>query len=87
MQNISIMKYLALHLNSRQTAFINHFLHWKWFVLAFFVGSILNTINQFDGLFGRTDIDHLKLSLTYIVPYCVSSISSWYAMNAQYKNA
>ena len=76
------MKPLALHLNYSQALYINHFLHWKWFMLAFFVGSFLNLINQFDGLLGRIEIDYLKLALTYIVPYCVSSISSWCAKKA-----
>jgi len=79
MLNSYIMKPLVRHLSFKQSVLINHFLHWKWFVVAFVVGSVLNMINQFDGLLGRIPVDYLKLVVTYFVPYCVSSISSWYS--------
>jgi len=76
------MKPLGHHLICKQSLMINHFLHWKWFFLALLVGSILNLVNQFDGLFGQTELDYLKLAVTYVVPYCVSSMTSWHALKA-----
>ena len=37
------------------------------------VGTILNLINQGDMLFGGESVNWLKIGLTYIVPYCVST--------------
>ncbi len=42
-------------------------------VAAAVVGTILNLINQGDALFGAKPIDWVKLVLTYIVPYCVTT--------------
>jgi len=40
---------------------------------AVVVGTVLNLINQGDALFGAHRIDWLKLVLTYVVPYCVTT--------------
>ena len=37
------------------------------------VGTILNLINQGDALFAGKRLDWLKLALTYVVPYCVTT--------------
>jgi hypothetical protein len=42
-------------------------------IVAVIVGTILNLINQSDGLLGRAPIDWTRLILTYMVPYCVST--------------
>lgn len=42
-------------------------------IVAVFVGSALNLINQGDAIFGPKDIDWGKLLLTFIVPYLVST--------------
>ncbi|MDB5408958.1 MAG: hypothetical protein JWL84_3870 [Rhodospirillales bacterium] len=41
--------------------------------VALVVGSILNLINQGDALLGAASVDWIKLLLTYLVPYCVST--------------
>lgn len=41
------------------------------FAVSLIVGTILNLINQGDVLFGRADLNLVKLILTYAVPYCV----------------
>ena len=64
--------------HSRVLEFTNHFLKKRWFVIALTVGSLLNFINQYDALMGNAALHWPKLCLTYIVPYCVSSISAWY---------
>src|SRR5579863_6179052 len=43
------------------------------FVVALIVGTILNLINQGDALVTGMPIDVVKLLLTYLVPYCVST--------------
>jgi len=43
------------------------------FVVALVVGTILNLINQGDALVTGMSIDVVKLLLTYLVPYCVST--------------
>lgn len=40
-------------------------------LVAIVVGTVLNIINQGDALLGYADLDWLKLSLTYLVPYIV----------------
>ena len=40
---------------------------------AVVVGTILNLINQGDALLGGGKIDWLKLALTYLVPYFVTT--------------
>jgi hypothetical protein len=42
-------------------------------VVALVVGTILNLINQGDGLLGPAPIDWPRLLLTYLVPYIVST--------------
>jgi hypothetical protein len=41
--------------------------------VALVVGTILNLINQGDALFGPAQINWLKVILTYLVPYAVST--------------
>jgi len=41
--------------------------------VAVVVGSILNLINQGDALLGTGSVNWLKIALTYVVPYCVST--------------
>ena len=41
--------------------------------VALIVGTILNTINQGDALVTGRPLDWLKLCLTFLVPYCVST--------------
>src|SRR5436305_13490342 len=41
------------------------------FYVALIVGTVLNLINQGDGLFGMASINWLKLILTYCVAYAV----------------
>jgi hypothetical protein len=43
------------------------------FWVAVVVGSILNIINQGDAIFGGTTVNWLKICLTYLVPYLVST--------------
>jgi hypothetical protein len=42
-------------------------------LVALIVGTILNLINQGDALVAGMPIDGVKLLLTYLVPYCVST--------------
>jgi hypothetical protein len=42
-----------------------------WVALA--VGTILNLINQGDTLFAGRRVDFVKIALTYLVPYLVST--------------
>jgi hypothetical protein len=39
--------------------------------VALVVGTILNLINQGDALLGETDLNVMKMMLTYLVPYAV----------------
>jgi hypothetical protein len=43
------------------------------FYVALVVGTILNLINQGDALLGAAHIDWVKIVLTYMVPYAVST--------------
>lgn len=43
------------------------------FVVAAIVGTILNLINQGDAMLAGMPLDVVKLLLTYLVPYCVST--------------
>lgn len=43
------------------------------FYVALVVGTVLNAINQGDVLLGATSVNWVKIILTYIVPYCVST--------------
>jgi hypothetical protein len=42
-------------------------------LVAAIVGTILNLINQGDALMAGLPLDGVKLVLTYLVPYCVST--------------
>jgi hypothetical protein len=42
-------------------------------LVAVVVGTILNLINQGDVLFGTNPVNWLKIALTCLVPYCVST--------------
>lgn len=42
-------------------------------LIAFVVGTLLNVINQGEALFGHAPLNWAKLSLTYLVPYCVAT--------------
>ena len=41
--------------------------------VALLVGTVLNLINQGDALVSGKPLDWLKLALTFLVPYCVST--------------
>jgi hypothetical protein len=42
-------------------------------VVAVVIGTVLNLINQGDALLGSASVNWLKIALTYVVPYCVST--------------
>ena len=42
-------------------------------VMALVIGTILNLINQGDALLHGTSLNWLKIALTYITPYLVST--------------
>ena len=46
------------------------------------VGTILNLIKQGDALFAGQALDFGKLSLTYMVPYCVATYGAVHAILA-----
>ena len=41
--------------------------------VALLVGTVLNLINQGDALFGNGHVSFVKLTLTFVVPYCVAT--------------
>ena len=41
--------------------------------VALVVGTILNLINQGDTIFGPASVNWIKIVLTYVVPYVVST--------------
>jgi hypothetical protein len=41
--------------------------------VALIVGTLLNLINQGDVILRDRPVDWLKIALTYLVPYCVST--------------
>ncbi len=45
-------------------------------MIALFVGTVLNIINQGSALFSDQDADWWRLGLNYAVPYLVSSYSA-----------
>ncbi len=58
-------------------------------LVAAVVGTILNLINQGNTLLGAGSINWLKVALTYIVPYCVSTygaVSYRLSVSGQGKN-
>ncbi len=48
-------------------------------LVALLVGSVLNLINQPDGVFGETPLDLVKVILTYLVPFCVATYGAYAA--------
>ena len=42
-------------------------------LVAIFVGTVLNLINQGDALIGYGHFDPIKAALTFAVPYCVAT--------------
>lgn len=44
-------------------------------IAMFLVGPILTLINQWDALIGSGTLDWLKVVLTFVVPFCVSSVT------------
>jgi hypothetical protein len=44
--------------------------------VALIVGTILNLINQGDAIVTGLPVDVMKLLLTYLVPYCVSTFGA-----------
>jgi len=49
----------------------------KAMAVAIVVGSLLNLINQWEGIFANDSIDALKVTLTYLVPFCVFLFGQW----------
>ena len=57
------------------------------FRVALIVGSVLNLINQGDALLNAAPVNWLKLLLTYVVPFAVSTYGVVsYLMNADHTN-
>ena len=50
-------------------------------IVALVVGPILTLINQFGAIFGEQTFNYVKLCLTMIVPFCVSSFSGFVALS------
>ncbi len=71
------MKLLDLQQSYKLKRLIRHFIQWKWLFIALIVGTVLNLINQWEALSGYQALDFNKLTITYLVPYLVSSISGW----------
>jgi len=44
--------------------------------LAVVVGTLLVLINQWEALWGASELNWLKVALTYVVPYLVSTFTS-----------
>lgn len=44
--------------------------------IAFFVGTLLNFINQAEQILAYSGINWLELFLNYLIPYCVASYSA-----------
>ncbi len=56
--------------------------------VALIVGTILNLINQGDALLDGSSPNLIKLTLTYLVPYCVSTYGAVsYRMHAARRSA
>ena len=60
---------------------LRHALSWpimkRSLAMTVIVGGILNAINQGEVLWADADVDWLKLILTYIVPFCVSTYGAY----------
>lgn len=46
-------------------------------LIALVVGTLLNGINQGDAFLTAQDVNWLKVSLTYLVPFLVATYSAW----------
>jgi hypothetical protein len=46
-------------------------------VVALVVGTVLNLINQGDALVSGAPLNHWKIALTFIVPFCVSTYGAY----------
>lgn len=46
-------------------------------IVAFVVGTVLCLINQGDKMIMQGEVDMLKLVMTYIVPFLVSTYGAW----------
>jgi hypothetical protein len=59
--------------------------HYTAIKLALIVGTILNLINNYNSIVNGfwSNSLLLKISLTYCVPFIVSSYSSWKALNSK----
>lgn len=53
--------------------------------IAAVVGSILNVVNQGDAIFGEKDINWIRICFTFMVPYCVSTLSAVEAIRSRDK--
>jgi len=51
--------------------------------IALIVGTILNIINQYEGMMGFAPVVWWKAALTYCVPFCVSTYAAWSALKGQ----
>lgn len=49
-----------------------------WVMLI--VGTILNLINQGDGIWRDEELSVVKAALTYVVPFCVATFGAWSAL-------
>ena len=52
-------------------------------IVAIIVGTILNLINQGYALLGDAPINWIRLTLTFMVPYCVSTYGAVSALYAR----
>jgi hypothetical protein len=59
----------------------------KAFAVAIIVGSILLCINQFDALFGQSEIQLIPAILTYCVPFVVFLFGNRQGMKTQRKGS
>lgn len=48
----------------------------KAILIALVVGPILTLINQWEGIFADAPFSVVKCALTFVVPFCVSLVSS-----------
>ncbi len=46
------------------------------FVVALVVGTLLNLINQGEAIFGGSNVNAMKLVMTYLVPYAVATFGA-----------
>ncbi|WP_416398578.1 nitrate/nitrite transporter NrtS [Allohahella sp. A8] len=62
-----------------------NFLKACWVALV--VGTILNLINQWQGLLGTEPVSVIRLMLTYTVPFCVFLFGQWSALHRDRERA